>query len=395
MQKKWTIGLLLLLALMLLCGCGGEAAPDPTPTPVVTPTPTPEPTPVPLDGPLTLDLASALTDGDTETVGAGELKLSGGDRMIGSVYLIWETVPGEWTLVADGKEITCGTKGFLHEYIELDEPAAEVILKTPVWLCDVYAFEPDSIIPDWVQIWQEPWDDADLLLFPTHADDEHVFFGGMAPYYSTERGLKVQVVYLTNHWTQDPRRPHELLAGLWEVGITAYPIMGPFDDLYAGSLKAAESLFSRSEVQEFQVEMLRRFRPSVVIGHDLNGEYGHGVHILNAVCLTEAVEAAANAANYPESAEKYGVWDTPKLYLHLYEQNQIVMDWYAPMESFGGATGIEMAKAGYAHHVSQHVYAFYVYGEGDAYDCRKFGLYRSTVGEDVVGGVFENITTYY
>lgn len=394
MQKKLKIILFLMLAVLVLCGCADATEPAPTPTPEVTPTP--EPTPVPLDGPLPLDLAAALTDGNTETVGAGEIKLTGGDRMIGSVYLIWETVPDQWTLVADGKEITCGTNGFLHEYIELDEPATEVILKTQVWLCDVYAFEPDSVIPDWVQIWQQPWDDADLLLFPTHADDEFVFFGGMAPYYGAERGLKVQVVYLTHHWIQDPRRPHELLAGLWEAGITAYPIMGVFHDAYASSLEAAERQVSRDAVLEFQVEILRRFRPSVVIGHDLDGEYGHGYHMLNARCLTEAVELAADPSYDPDSAAQYGTWDTPKLYLHLYEKNRIVMDWYVPLESFGGAAAIDVAKAAYAYHVSQHVYSFYVYGEGDAYDSRRFGLYRSTVGEDIVGGdVFENITSYY
>jgi len=400
MRKNLRIGIMVVLVLLLLCGCteeqGGDEAVSVSVQPTAAPTPTPEPTPVPLDQPLTLQLNPELADGDTETWGAGDIRLKTDERKIGSLYLIWNTVPGEWTLIADGQAITCGGRGFLHEYIELDKPASEVIIRTAVPLCDVYAFERDSRLPSWVQIWQEPWDDADLLAFPTHADDEHLFFGGMLPYYSAERGLKVQVVYLTNHWNQDPRRPHELLAGLWEVGIRAYPIMGPLDDLYASSLERAEELFKREDVLAFQVEMLRRFRPGVVIGHDLEGEYGHGVHILNAVCLTEAVELAADASQYAASAEQYGTWNTPKLYLHLYERNPIVMDWYAPMEAFGGATGIDVAKAGYAHHVSQHAYAFYVYGAEDEYDSRLFGLYRSTVGPDVNGGdVFENITNYY
>ncbi len=401
MRKYLHLGLLVIWILVGLLGCGGHTEdmtqPTPTPEAAASPTPTPSPTPIPLNEPLTFsELCPELTDGDTETWGAATIRLTAKERKIGSLYLIWDSLPGEWTLIADGKPIPCGSQGFLHEYIELDEPASEVIIEGPVPVCDLYAFERGAVLPDWVQIWQASWDDADLLVFPTHADDEHLFFGGMMPYYAVERDLKVQVVYLTNHWAQDPRRPHELLSGLWEVGIRAYPVMGPFEDLYAGSLEDAEALFSTEEVQSFQVEMLRRFRPRVVIGHDLEGEYGHGVHILNAVNLTEAVKLAADVTKFTESASTYGVWDTPKLYLHLYEKNPIVMDWDAPMASFGGKSGIEVAKDGYAHHTSQHIYKFYVYGEGDEYDSRLFGLYRSTVGMDVSGGdVFENITEYY
>ena len=37
------------------------------------------------------------------------------------------------------------------------------------------------------------YEDADMLLLPTHADDEHLWFGGTMPYYAGELGYKVQV----------------------------------------------------------------------------------------------------------------------------------------------------------------------------------------------------------
>jgi LmbE family N-acetylglucosaminyl deacetylase len=197
-------------------------------------------------------------------------------------------------------------------------------------------------------------------------------------------------VYLTYH---RPERTHELLDGLWTVGVTAYPVIGPFADSIStkDSLMAAEAAFGRESVVEFQVEMLRRFKPAVVVGQDLDGEYGHGAHMLNARTLAEALELSGDATNYPHSAALYGVWDVPKAYLHLYPENQIVMDWNLPLAHFNGKTAFEMAEAGFAMHKSQ-TGDFAVQQSGTWQDCRKFGLYRTTVGPDIKkDDLFENI----
>ena len=308
------------------------------------------------------------------------------------VYIIWDGPPSDWTLEIEGSLPIERNSGFLHELVTLERPVNEAVIKTgDTNVREVYYFA-EGELPGWVQQWEPVLDKADLLVLPTHADDEHLFFGGILPTYAGERGLNVQVAYMTSHWGE-PVRPHELLNGLWEVGVTNYPYIGPFVDLYASkeSLAAAERVYGRERVLEYQVWLIRRFQPLVVVGHDLKGEYGHGAHILNAVTLVEAIELAADPAAFPESAELYGVWDTPKTYLHLYPENALVMDWNIPLERFGGATGFEMAVAGFAKHVSQQAY-FSVQQGGTWEDCRKFGLVRSTVGPDVEGGdLFENI----
>ncbi len=391
MTKHFPKFILLLAVLLLLCGCGsfgGDAAP--TPDVIVTP----GPTPVPLDGPLSLDIPSQLTDGDPQTWVTGQLTLNGGERKIGSLYLEWSHVPEAWFYTADGVTYTVEKNGYLHQYVELYVPATEVVLDVDSALCDIYAFEPDTRLPDWVQIWQPAHERADLLLLPTHGDDEFVFFGGMIPYYAGEKGLKVQVAYLTNHWSQVVR-PHEILDALWHAGLRNYPIIGPFEDAWADSLEEAETIFSRYDAAVYLTEQIRRFKPSVIIGHDLMGEYGHGQHVLCAVSLTDAVAAAGDEKIFADSAQKYGAWNTPKLYLHLYGQNELVMDWNVPLNHFGGKTAMDIAREAFAIHESQQGF-FYVYGEGDDWDSRRFGLYRSTVGADVNGGdVFENISTFY
>ena len=67
------------------------------------------------------------------------------------------------------------------------------------------------------------------------------------------------------------------------------------------------------------------------------------------------------------------------------------MDWDTPLTRFDGKTGFEMAKEGFKCHVSQHKYELAVIRNGRC-SCRFFGLYRTTVGNDVTGkDFFENI----
>ncbi|MDR2571426.1 MAG: hypothetical protein LBD23_14205 [Oscillospiraceae bacterium] len=373
--------------------------------------PTPESTPMPTSTPpaedLTDELSISISDGKSAAVlldrnysTRHELKQGttieiSAPEIIYSMYIIWGLPPGEWSLISgngeSGQTHIYGAQGIIHEYIELDNPSRELVINlsnSGAVICDIYAFSK-GYPPDWVQVWQPPLEKADMLLIPTHSDDEHLFFVGTLPYYAGERGYAVQVAYLKNHWNQPPR-PHELLNGLWAVGVKNYPVIGPFNDRYADSLSQARSIFAWDDVVDFHVELLRRFKPSVVVGHDLNGEYGHGFHRLNAHTLREAVTLAISDDYHASSYERYGVWDTPKLYLHLYQNGTIYMDWSIPLEHFNGSTGYEMAVIGYSFHHSQHRWAFAVPGSGPM--GHNFGLVRSTVGPDVIGGdFFENI----
>ena len=363
---------------------------------------------------LTDDITITLSDGRNPAVlldrdyttqltfGQGAAISLTGSENISSLYIVWSLPPGEWSVSdAETRETASaradsqvfGQNGFIHEFITLDTPADDLLISLPqdgARLCDIYAFS-EGAPPEWVQIWQPPHRTADLLVFPTHADDEHLFFVGILPYYAGERGLRVQVAYMTNHWNEPPR-PHELLNGLWAVGIRNYPIISDFNDRYAASLEDAKSIYGFDNFIDYQTEQLRRFKPYVVVGHDLNGEYGHGVHSLAAHALLQAVENAAELTLHPESYEKYGAWNTPKLYLHLYRENAIMMDWDIPLEFFDGATAYEMAVRGYDAHKSQHRWSFSVPKAGSV-SGHRFGLVRSLFGPDTLGGdLFENLT---
>lgn len=364
----------------------------------------------------------------TKCESEGNITLSNSEGIYG-IYIEFDRLPQEWTLTnpETGKSVTCGTYSFLHEYV--DVKALFEIIPTQLVLtfaadttmADIYMFS-DENIPEWVQIWHPPCEKADLLLISTHSDDEQLFFAGILPYYAGERGLQVQVAYSVQHFevngSRNHQRPHEQLDGLWTVGVRNYPVMSDFPDLYAESkdrnvaFKQAESAFASAGISyddfiSYITGCLRRFKPLVVVSHDLNGEYGHGAHVFTASALTEAITFASDETKYTDSVQKYGTWNVEKLYLHLYEENQIEMNYDIPLEHFGGKTAFEVSQDGFGCHKSQHWTWFYkwMYGTSDNpikkakdipnYSPCKFGLYYTSVGNDVNGGdFFENVKSY-
>lgn len=365
-----------------------------------------------------------LTDGDTDTY-----KSSGGDVVItlentagmAGIYLLFDLEYGAYTIRDNetGKTATAGTYGMLHEYIDLvavfGTMPKSVTLdfdNGPVRLSELSVYAQGAL-PDSVQVWNAPHEGgADMVLFATHGDDDQLFFAGLLPLYAAEKGLRVQVVYLTDHRNLTRARTHEMLNGLWNVGVTAYPVFGSFADFRIDSLQGTYDEYaslgtSKEELQSFVVEQIRRFKPLVAVGHDINGEYGHGMHMVYADLLIRALSMTGDATVFPESAEKYGTWEIPKLYLHLYEENAVVIDYDQPLESFGGMTAFEVTqKRGYPCHKSQQWTWFtrWIRGKNgeitkasqiETYNPCKFGLYHSSVGEDIAkNDFFENIITY-
>lgn len=313
-----------------------------------------------------------------------------------ALYIEWDVHPGNFYLVWDGGESYCGTEGFLHDYIQLPEAVSSLSFmfeKEGTHSIKELGIYTDGAAPEGVQDWLAPYEAADILAFPTHADDDVLFMGAVIGYYAIEQGLTVQTAFMTDHY-YEPIRNHERLDGLWEMGVRRYPIIGTAHDCYTKSLEGAAYVHRNDGILEWQVQLIRRYKPQIILGHDLNGEYGHGQHKYNAHCLIQAVEVAADAQQLPETAAQYGTWDTPKLYLHLYEENQIVFDVNTAMVNDPkGRTPFQVAQDAYACHVSQHKYSFAVSQDPNStMDCTRFGLYRTLVGYDTGSNLMEHTT---
>lgn len=375
---------------------------------------------------------AVLYDGNRKTYsqceGEGSATVSNSEGIY-SLYIEFDRRPKEWTLTNPdtGESVTCGKNSFLHEFVDVaalfEKAPTELVLTyaSETVVADIYAFS-EGEVPEWVQIWQPPCEEADLLLLSSHSDDEQLFFAGVLPYYAGERGVKVQVAYVVQHFeangAKNHERPHEQLDGLWTVGVRNYPVMSDFPDLYAESKDRDTAFQQASAVYEsvgityddfvsYITACIRRFKPLVVVSHDLDGEYGHGTHVLASAALTEAITYAADETRYPDSAVAYGTWEIEKLYLHLYEEKQIQMNFDVPLEAFNGKTAFEVSRDGFNCHKSQHWTWFYkwMYGTEEkpvkqACDIKKYspclyGLYSSKVGDDLTGGDFlEHVMTY-
>ncbi len=327
------------------------------------------------------------------------------------LYIIYERASSKGSITNIDKSNVIGENDFLHEYINVQEKIGvnkevNINYENDVKIADIYVLG-NGELPSYVEVWHNPVNEADLLLFSTHSDDEQLFFLGLLPTY-VARGASVQVVYFTNHY-DNPKRLHEQLHGLYTVGITNYPIIGIIPDAYSESLEGALKNINKANLTEddalkFEVAMLRRFKPQVVVGHDEKGEYSHGQHILNTYILKMAIEKANNPEYDTDSFNKYGLWDTPKVYLHLYKENPIVMNYDIPLDYFDGKTAYEVSKEGYSKHLSQQWTWFTAWINGKnneytkatdikTYSPTEFGLYRSLVGEDInKNDMLENIT---
>jgi hypothetical protein len=307
------------------------------------------------------------------------------------IYLVWpQTPPAYGIMVLEGEEwvwAAYGSEhGFVHDYIPLAgyntfrlcPKTGGITLK----LSEVKLLSP-GVLPEDIQIWEPPHTKTDMLLLVAHPDDEFVYMGGLIPYYAGEMKMRVTVAYMT---CATARRRSELLNGLWHAGLRHYPVIGNFYDKYTNSLNEAYNVWGKRKARTFIRDLIDRFNPDVMITHDILGEYGHGAHRLCADAVTLSVLS--------------GETSVQKLYIHLYKENTIHMDWSIPLETFRGKEAIQVAREAFAYHHSQQkgtvryrgsIYKIEVYESG-VFDSGAFGLYYSTVGPDrLKNDMLENI----
>lgn len=314
---------------------------------------------------------------------------------------------GKWETIYESEG------SFAHEYVVLTQAEESLRIRskaekqTQMIVNEIFAFGPGEA-PSFVQTWEPTAEKADLMVIAAHPDDEILFFGGTIPTYAVERGMNVVVVYMTNGTTKDgiTSRRSELLNGLWEMGVRQYPVVGTFDDLYSAKLEKGYEIWGKTKTWQFITQMYRQYKPEVVITHDVNGEYGHGAHRVCADAAQRCIATAADSGTYADTAAQYGAWQVKKLYLHLYKEGAIEMDWDQPLSALNGRTGYEAALDAYTWHVSQHEAGqknpktgkyelFTVEDRSSDYSCYRFGLAYTAVGPDVAMNDFmENISGF-
>ena len=318
-------------------------------------------------------------------------------KSIKGAYIIYSVNAKTGNISYSGTWQMIGENGFLHEYIELDgiTKKFDLTYKDDVTIKEIFVFNTDA--PEWVEKWQKSYDDADVLLFSAHSDDEHLFFAGLIP-KMIDDGKKIQVAYFTIH-DEKPYRFDESLNGLWAAGVRNYPVYGIVHDKYAWTLNEAISNLKKTGLSiedaiKYEVDLIRRFKPEIVVSHDEKGEYGHGQHMLTTYILEQSVKYL-NDSRYNSDYEPFEPY---KIYIHLYEENPIVMDYDIPLSYYGGKTAFQVSMNAFSKHVTQqHIDAAKWQYLNNAKEIKQYsplyyGLYYSRVGyENEDNNMFYNV----
>lgn len=306
------------------------------------------------------------------------------------MYICFATMPKEYQIQVDRgngwETVAEGDTSMYHVYVPL-EGETKVRLHCPkqakfvLGINEIFLLSKGEV-PDWVQRWEPTHEKADIMFLVAHPDDELIFMGGAIPTYAAEQQRKVVVAYLT--YSNTTRRS-ELLNGLWHMGVRNYPVIGTLGDAFSKDAKKAyKKAGGQVKVLTPVVELFRKYKPEVVVTQDINGEYGHGQHCMVADAALQAYDIAATEGEYLDSFFAYDVWQVKKLYLHLWEENQLRFDWSVPLESMNGKTGLQLADEAYTlYHITQRGSGYNVAETGAQYDNTLFGLARTTVGQDM------------
>ena len=316
---------------------------------------------------------------------------------IGGLSIRWELngMPlAVQTMNAQGEWITTAeTDGdFFVDYVALPGVSNCRLLnrtnpKEQLSLVELTVLTPGRL-PEEIQVWQKA-EKVDLMLIAGHPDDELLWFGGLLPTYAGQMGKRTLVICCA---MSVRLRQHELCDALWACGVRVHPVYLKRLDFSDTSLeKVLRKWHARDETLEIITGLIRLHRPEVLVLQDVNGEYGHGIHKAGCWLGREGAAAAANPEKFPWQTETSGTWNIPKIYIHLWPENQIRMDWKKPLSAFDGKTGLEAAQEALQYHKSQVIHGWKI-EDGGEYDNSLFGLYYSSVGPDEAGNdLFEHL----
>jgi LmbE family N-acetylglucosaminyl deacetylase len=162
-----------------------------------------------------------------------------------------------------------------------------------------------------------------VLYFAAHPDDENTRF---IAYMS--KGLNVNTAYFSltrgdggQNLIGDEKgsllgiiRTQELLQARKIDGGSQF-FSRAIDFGYSKSPEETFKHWNKDSLLADAVLVIRKFKPDVIVTRfPPDSRAGHGHHTVSAMIADEAFDAAANPLMFPESAQKYGVWKTQKLY---------------------------------------------------------------------------------
>lgn len=339
-----------------------------------------------------------LFDADLQTRvylnAAEELTLSWSeDTPIRQVLLQWYRLPSSFRISFLNKELTVvetrnGVTEFFDFCIDVPQDVFGVsITSTEQLNISTLRTFGEGELPVTVFDWNPLQQSVDYMLVAAHQGDETLCFGSVIPTLSGIHKASGVTLFLTE---KDRARIAESINSVWTLGQRTHPLFGEFRPLEGRKgIAKVEGYWDEDEAILLLVRQLRRYKPAVVISHSVEGEED-GQHALVSRLVQEALPLAANAQFDPESVEQYGQWAVSKLYLHLYEQNALVLDAAAVIDGVAISEIVTAADSCYVLDGRDATVVPNMTQDGGMFN---YGLAYSTVGDDTgANDMFENLS---
>jgi len=206
-----------------------------------------------------------------------------------------------------------------------------------------------------------------ILLVIAHPDDE-TFFRGLIPLSSKKCTVDVLIVASGGQ----EHRDLEMKNACKIYGLSGLIHFLHFKDFFPSTLEEVYKEWNKKYFFKTIHNTIKKIKPSIIITHDLNGEYGHPNHI----AVAEAIITIKNVK---------------KIYLHKYQN--IEFDWNIQVPTTE-KTALMIGNEGLKEHTSQYSgipNEPIPNGNLDTLSGTFLGLYYSSVGNDTGTNLLENI----
>lgn len=322
---------------------------------------------------------SFLSDEDVMTrmpVAASETLTMDWDKAAGGVYIQWHTLPDDFVVEQydqSGALLSSAvyvTERFDHT-LTLNAGCRRIMLSAAGGLA-VSTLRPYSTggLPQDVELFDEPVNDADLMLVVAYPGEEYTLLGGLIPAYTVEHEIETALVIAAS---QSRAQIAETLHALYALGVRAHPYFLGAVDNGQNTAKSLEAAWKPYEVQSQLEALLLRLTPRVLVSVNDTAQTVCARSVLHSM-LTEAISASA--------------YSLQKFYTVGTDTAGTEVLWTDPLFFQGSLTAQQVAAAVYGGFESQKLYRRTI-SAGTV-----FTLSESAVGPDTAGGdLFENIDT--
>ena len=190
-----------------------------------------------------------------------------------------------------------------------------------------------------------------VMLILAHTADESYYFGSLLPYLC---GGDAALVYLSS---ENRQMQQQTIETMYALGSRTQPVFGSFPYYPSAiEIKKLYTYIDKADVNNWLIQLIRRYQPDTIITHAAIGEDSEGMHELTAKHVLLAVDLAADASKEYISEKAYGVWQVRAIYQHLSEGASALYDTQAPLAAFGGESAVSLAQAAFDRYTTYQVY---------------------------------------